>query len=142
MADNKYFIPEVEDLRVGYECEINSGLLPGLSEGWNPTSLKSIGAISYYLNYGNNMIRVPHLTKEQIEAEGWKIEQEYRSGELIFMKGTKDDGYELLFGGTNSIIVITKVWSAHGDTYLRDKIFRGSCRDINDLRYVSRLLEI
>ena len=33
--ENKYFTPSIEDIRVGYECEVNMGLIPGFREGWN-----------------------------------------------------------------------------------------------------------
>jgi hypothetical protein len=69
---DQYFTPDISDLYIGYECEINYGVLPGISENWSPIILESFEAIVKYQQYGHNIFRTPHLTKEQIEAEGWK----------------------------------------------------------------------
>ena len=33
MHENKYYTPHIEDIRIGYECEINKTLIPGMSDG-------------------------------------------------------------------------------------------------------------
>ena len=66
-----YFVPDIEDIRVGYECEIK----PTGSEelDWMPYVINGDTAFKYYKTKGKGAtsIRVPYLTKEQIEAEGW-----------------------------------------------------------------------
>jgi len=85
----KYFIPEESDLRLGYEYETNFN---GENK-WKKKIVTDLGCesdgcgelqdlltlinyhnsdlLDYQLNYANR-VRVPFLTKEQIENEGWK----------------------------------------------------------------------
>ena len=72
-----YFVPDIEDIRVGYECEIK----PTGSEelDWMPYVINGDTAFKYYKTKGKGAtsIRVPYLTKEQIEAEGWVFDKIY-----------------------------------------------------------------
>lgn len=96
MEELKYYIPDIEDIRVGYECEIHTMTTGGLiimdmSDGgkseticephikcwesvkcgldpWNERNPKDIIEL-----LKNGQIRTPYLTKEQIEAEGWML---------------------------------------------------------------------
>ena len=86
--------------------------------------------------------RVPYLTKEQIEAEGWEEEQMYRNGTFVMILGELNKGYELTFTEGNSRIVITKVWTLFDDQVKRDNIFKGNCKDINTFRKIIKLLGI
>lgn len=90
----KYYTPDIEDIKVGYECEIHTMTTGGLIildmldkeesktiqqpniEYWVPIKCdldiwdnKTPHQIVKLLN--NNQVRTPYLTKEQIEAEGW-----------------------------------------------------------------------
>ncbi len=80
VKDNDYFTPDIEDIRVGYECEICPHL--GYDNTWIPTvgrceqnSAKDCNQdeLTYdCLIDGYVGIRTPYLTREQIEAEGWE----------------------------------------------------------------------
>ena len=71
-----YFVPDIEDIRVGYECEIK----PTGSEelDWMPYVINGDTAFKYYKTKGKGAtsIRVPYLTKEQIEAyRDWETDR-------------------------------------------------------------------
>src|SRR5687768_16490771 len=63
---SNYFTPSIEEIRVGYECETINPVHRG---EWYPTTINK-GNISWieFLD----CVRVPYLTKEQIEKEGFK----------------------------------------------------------------------
>ena len=137
---DKYYTPDIEDIRVGYECEVNVGLIPGFRDGWNKGILNQQN-ISYYLKFGSakSMFRVSYLAKEQIEAEGWKLVDETiktipeNYPFLVFVK----DNYVLSFVREKKRIEIQK-----RNEDLQWYIFQGECPSINEFRYICKLLNI
>lgn len=69
--ENKYYTPDLEDLYVGYECEVSENG----SKFLGPMKINSrmIGGIDDFIL----SVRTPYLTKEQIESEGWEFKQHY-----------------------------------------------------------------
>lgn len=158
----KYFTPTIEDLHVGYECEI----LPiNESLGWER------GKLSYYSghegpglhnlypfwyttrisNYGRIMIhdfkhiRVPYLTTEEIEKEGWdawKGEGDVTPYDLLMYWGAykfEKPNYILIFSWRQRDITIYKKPDVFKNT---EQIFKGSCPSINEFRTIMKLLNI
>ena len=76
VENDKYFYPDIEDIRIGYEFEFQE-----VPKGWHTMILSltediekreynvSMNMMKYHIDRNN--IRVPYLTNEQIEAEGW-----------------------------------------------------------------------
>lgn len=141
--ENKYFTPSIEDIRVGYECEVNMGLIPGFREGWNKEILNQENT-AYYLKFGSakSMFRVPYLTKEQIEAEGW-IYTEYTT-----VYGFHKTFYKVVdhYGVTREIELRynyeTYFLSLEYDCGDRCTLYEGECRCINDFRLIMKMLKI
>lgn len=164
MKENTYFTPDIEDIRVGYECEIGHYTYEypnGLSkakENWEKTiideqnisDLINLGTILNKVDYPIIWIRVPYLTKEQIEAEGWKVldkKSPFTGKPYLFQKK-----YEIYF---NEPHTLTLEWNDRGNpnlvirhewesSYMRfDKyIYYGECKDINTFRTILKLLKI
>lgn len=166
--NTKYFTPSIEDIRVGYECEFHGMTVGGLvimdfRDGGKTEHVKdpdikvweSIKCGTDILNgkksvndiihlIGTDQIRTPYLTQEQIEAEGWVEDKDHPSksftkgnNKLGWLKGIiiRDDKEE---GVTVSTILIYT--PPFGDTFsIR---YNGHCKDINTLRYISKLLNI
>lgn len=145
--ENKYFTPDIEDIHVGYEYE------QLINQVWT----KEIFAKGSYLPENidllhwahscilNKNLRVPYLTKEQIEAEGWELIQIYPKGACIFQKGTKEDGCELTCDFTEHKVHFTKLYFySLDDEYTRTKLTWRSleCKDINTFRLIQKLLGI
>lgn len=150
---NKYYTPEISDIRVGYECEICPNL--GYDDVWIKTTghceeivgngVKScnLDELTYdCLVDGYIGIRTPYLTKEQIEGEGWKLantgglEKGCINGSCSFSKG-------------KYILYFTKIINKEGKCIINmsihdelDDYYRGLCPSINELRYISKLLNI
>lgn len=128
----QYFTPDISDIRVGYECEAI------FSNGkWHPFKYEEHDFSVLEIEILNKQIRVPYLTKEQIEAEGWVAncfnigEEDY--GMCSFKKGNFE----------------CRRWS-NGNNYIEfynnrtteDLIYEGGCKCINDFRYICKLLNI
>jgi hypothetical protein len=157
--ENKYFTPDIEDICIGYEYEkysiglqmVYGRFLPDNERDdelkWRPNIIKcgsdilGLEAGSYpnedepykaFKTLWKDYIRVPYLTKEQIEAEGWK----QISSEILthgyFLKG--ECRLELL---EDSIICIR-----NGYWYPENTIYKGECKDINTFRKIIKLLGI
>jgi len=145
MNKEKYFVPEESDLRLGYEYETNFNV----ENKWKKKIVNDLGCesdgcgelqdlltliyynnsdlLNYQLNYANR-IRVPYLTKEQIENESWKFTEQINN-KLYFKKGA----FVLTFEDDYINIDNTKGM---------DIGYWGKCKDINTFRYLIKLLEI
>ena len=146
--ENKYFTPDIEEMFVGCEVEMHDTW-----GGWKKLILTE-DLLKYPmvgLGSGNERahwywkFRVPYLTKEQIEAEGWELIQIYPKGACIFQKGTKEEGYELTCDFTEHRVHFTKLYFyGLDDEYTRTKLTWRSleCKDINTFRKICKLLEI
>jgi len=128
--DDKYFVPDIEDLRVGYEYE-------KFFEYLDPQWISMI--INDYLDMEVDLdqMRVPYLTKEQIEAEGWKVVGNNNQFDYF----TKDK-YQLDFlingyGGENTVPYTISIGE---DLYYPG--YNGQCKSINEFRFICKLLKI
>lgn len=139
-----YYTPSIEDLRIGYEFEYNGHYTHITSKwekqvitekwyGMNYTSgWDSDPTITFYLGMlkrNPNNFRVPYLTKEQIEAEGWVFTGESNPAynNLLFRKST-------WFLWLNE----KEIWLQKGNQMKYD----GPCPSINEFRTITKLLGI
>jgi len=129
MTTEEYFTPSIEDIRVGYECEINPTININ-PENWNKLKIAQVEQIKR-ITEAPFSIRVPYLTKEQIEAEGWKA----RGSEGYYYKKCNKVVY---LPNNNNIMLITQFT----ERPLENEIFKGECKDINTFRYICKLLGI
>ena len=142
---NQYYTPRLEDIRIGYECEI------GKSEG--PFKIQKFivdeDQVQYaaFLIRADNLIRTPYLTKEQIEAEGWvhtggKLSSDSRQDfeKIVGVRGT----CELHYVPLNHKLKITQrnhVRDGSG-RYSLLTIYDGYCPSINEFRTICNLLNL
>lgn len=147
--ENKYFVPQIEDIRVGYECQVQS--IENAQWGnftitekwmWDGTT------IFEYLELGN--VRVPHLTKEQIISERWtmfKAEFDnaekngrfgYNKGNYFLVHDSKNNRIELIYKDPS--IEQESNWGvSRSPEHFR---FQCECKDINTFRHICKLLKI
>ena len=139
--ENKYFTPDIEDLCIGYECEYNfaraytdefdfvkigyKDVTPGKG-GYTDELTHMI----HLIDDGAAAIRVPYLTKEQIENEGWTKEKSYFIKNNIYL--FFEDKFLVIDSGNPFS------WEAIDSEIL----FKGKCKDINTFRKICKLLEI
>ena len=127
----RYFTPSIEDIRVGYECEFLSGRGMETIDNWRncrieqwhlPIAIRDI-----------KLIRVPYLTKEQIEKEGWESEGtigSYKKGRCKALHGIISDATRV----QHYLSIV------EGDSFFVR--YAGECKDINTFRYICKLLNI
>lgn len=149
--EQKYFTPDIADIRVWYECEWKRYS----SDDWNKTTITEddyvmygqdpkceISEIASSFKKGN--VRTPYLTREQIESEGWvkshprllKIIID-RTGRVYYYKPFDEEVSTFWVfeqrGGNVKISILGKE-TGYG--------FYGSCPSINELRLIQKLLNI
>jgi hypothetical protein len=131
--ENKYFTPDIEDFHVGYKFQLSD---PTFKEWINAvfdiddpvSNYDPLRWVAHRINLGK--IRVPYLTKEQIQAEGWKPEKSYfRKNDLYLF--FENNELEIDFGEPFT-------WDA-SDSDVR---YKGECKDINTFRKIIKLLGI
>jgi len=151
MSEQKHYTPAPEDFRVGFECEIlkwiDGVLIP---EKWEPRIISAEG-VSIQIEIAVNRakkdaIRVPYLTAEQIEAEGWEKEQ---IGQHWLKNIT---GFKYILTAANTVTQEIETNCPHcwiiqrinPETWIipNFQVFRGTIRCINDLRLICKLLGI
>lgn len=152
--DNKYFVPSIEDIRVGYEYEYHS--CHPQEEGnctWNtkkfPDPFVGYNLKAFETQINRGWIRVPYLTKEQIEAEGWELANvlvEDDNGNDMFNTGfvkyiDEDHWYELVLKEDNRTFIQYK-WYRNSVAQLCREIYYGKCPSINEFRFITKLLGI
>lgn len=153
--DNKYFIPDITEIRVGYEGEINWNL--GYENKYIPFKVKiqnedfaytdEISNIINAVDDGYAEVRTPYLTKEQIEAEGWTsfisvYNNEVSLENMHYIFVNEKSNYMLgWYFNTNQLAILVKDPSLVKD-YYTSPTFRGECKDINTLRLICKLLGI
>lgn len=145
----KYYTPNVEDIHIGYECEIK------------PKGSEEFDWMKYVINGNNNFdryfrdsIRTPYLTKEQIETEGFidtgGISPFFGQHTMFYKEIEPDSNFkddfarrytvsleqgkirieEALFGG----------FTGTHESY--SQIYYGKCPSINEFRKICKLLGI
>jgi len=135
---NKYFTPENSDLCIGYELEYKS-----YEQGnYKPLTIFDGGSIDDIIKdaISQNYVRVPYLTKEQIEAEGWTYNKE--TSESYEWESFYKNNYMLGWWPLeNKIALLIKDPSLVKD-YYQEPSYRGLCKDINTFIKIVKLLGI
>lgn len=142
MENDKYFVPDIEDLCIGYELEMNWNR--AYEEKWVPIKISiqdeeftytdEISDIVNALDDGMSEARVPYLTKEQIEAEGWKCTSKYNYEKI-------NSNITAYYGEDHYLWIMHPAETIKGEKYLANS-FKGDCLSINEFRYICKLLKI
>lgn len=135
--ENKYYTPDIEDIRVGYECERMkkwSQNEKGKYEEWEVFKFP-VDTMVIILKDSLKQFRTPYLTKEQIEAEGWKFNTNLLEFKQ-FEEYTKDNFCMIKMG--NKISIIKEDFDAED----WDSVYKGNCPSINEFRIICKLLKI
>lgn len=146
-----YFTPGIEDIRVGYECEM---MLPQdpydkeyawdkviLTErnGFNPENPDyAFSKVEWY----PDTIRTSYLTKEQIEAEGWEytgkgVDIWFRKKGIFSISSWTSYEIKIQYGLSDKRLRIVAV-----DIDNEKTLYQGECKSINEFRIICKLLNI
>jgi len=137
--EDKYYIPEISDLKVGYECE---NRLTGKNWLQLKISKKDAFYISSFINdLELDNLRTPYLTKEDIENLGYFITEDVD-------KSRKYPEIGSLFVHKTIDVFLTFYQESHyieihnNEDYAdRKTLYFGYCPSINELKTILKLLE-
>lgn len=137
---SEYYTPNIEDFHVGYEYEcLELRRDDSKIKDWvkwkllnSPTEFKRI--LDKYFNSIPTDIRVPYLTKEQIEREGWKETSEYNYKKI-------NSNITMYYGKDHYLWIMHPAITELGEEYKANS-FKGNCPSINEFRIICKLLNI
>jgi hypothetical protein len=169
--ENKYYIPEIEDFRVGFKFEefeedysytveklkdnpeggvdMKITSEPKVVRSWfkKTFDLGDIDHTNVILNLEFNRIRIPYLTKEDIVSEGWSLTKEPNEIEFTCQKIISDKYfYEVDYDTYLKELTVESFYQSklggNPGLYNSYTIYKGTCRCINDFRLIMKLLNI
>ena len=140
--DDKYYVPDISDIYDGYELEYCEDVfkenkwqthIHREGDTYNILSLGRIYTIRELLE--TSLIRVPFLTKEQIEAEGW-VKSDIQDNLYYFKNENTGIIYGLMFNFYGKQIIFNT------QDALKSSLYRGECKSINEFRLICKWLKI
>ncbi len=137
--NNKYYVPDIEDLHIGYEFELichngdwKSGIFPNLlKENKDLDEFKN----DDLMKLAHAIIRTKYLDKEDIESLEWKCTDDTMIlKSLFFAKISIFIQYQMKYNlETRNMSIINE--NAR-------ELYTGECKSINELKYIMKLLGI
>lgn len=139
---NEYFVPDITDLRVGYVCEVNRLAIDDKQpDVWVYTTIKKVHQIEAAEKALNlKYLRVPYLTKEQIEAEGWRWIGQGYDGAITYGYGKNNHQITIWPNPPvhyQNAVVAIQITDNDGNIE-----YDGECKSINEFRFICKLLKI
>lgn len=129
---NNYYTPELEELYVGYICEIDEPV-PDNTEDYMEWIEKEIDYYFYFQDYHNcNRIRTKYLDAADIESLGFKYDKTIRNG-IYYIK----DNIGLIHIPEDNILMLYKVIEGINQN---EMLFQGNCKSINELKKIIKYL--
>lgn len=118
--ENKYYTPSLEELHIGFICELG-----GYSDNWEQIVIKS----THYpliFDYFDTLrplkqIRVKYLNQSDIESLGWDFNSEHLGPYLKF-KFTNSFRYLYFYAQDNKIIIDNGGWFEDNVQYFQGNI--------------------
>lgn len=137
--DNKYFIPEKEEIRIGYECEIFVG------DTWIKTTVGEtygfIGIDAIISLLKEKKVRVAYLTKRDIVDEGWKILKKSDNNYIYAeIENIPYNTSTLRYDISHTTLAIYNVFLSTAGISVPS--YYGECADVNTFRYIIKKLKI
>jgi len=135
--EDKYYTPSIEDIHTGYELE------RFYNEDWH----KEICTDNYHWQtWSKGKIRTKGLDKEDIESLGWKYTRSYKDN-LHFETDNiwdvlKPIGFLEYNIITCALKITTKDSGYNSDGPVISIKFNGTCKSINELRLLQKLINI
>lgn len=159
MSTSKYFTPDIEDIRVGYEgwyfnsCMDELGV-PELNYArWEKTILNK-GQVETILKYGVREFKSAYLTKEQIESCGFTLKAKSIDSWFQINEDKRFDtdlqnfcGYKcynvfLNYGFHDYRLKIKADFSGGADFDKAETLYDGECRCINQLKQILKQIHV
>jgi hypothetical protein len=143
--ENKYYTPKIEELHVGFECEIQSSY--GWQKGSYPTIFQEDTLSGFEVNdlgvfktleKRYKYLRVKYLDREDIESLGW-VKSLYKTTEVYQLDKFVITSYSRL--EEDGLVIDISLLPSFKDSELR-RIFRGIIKNKSELKRVMEQLTI
>jgi hypothetical protein len=145
MEENKYYIPEIEELYIGLDCEIygqnTNKLIRNIS--WHPVKVwygpeisKLVGILQCNKLIKTHHIRLKYLDREDIESLGFDLDQKTKDG-YCFIYGNMFSGDYILTTKDFKTIDITNMIGNKNDIS-----FSGIIKNKSELKKLMKQLNI
>jgi formyltetrahydrofolate hydrolase len=146
MEENKYYTPELGELYFGFSFEVynsNDRYFFEGAEGWYKASM-DFGVLGNLINLQrlilDKQVRVPYLTKEDIEAEGFKkVGDQFESIKTYLGIGTGDDKKLCIYFDEEDYMVDIWYRSNRGDLYTK---FEGVIKNKSEFRKILKMIGV
>ena len=149
MEDIKYYTPKIEDLFEGYEFEHQEydEFVDVYTDNWVKSGFDSRGGLGHDLthDFNDGRVRVPYLSKEQIEAEGWKylggFWWEWPIKDSIYVEefSNRTLDFRLNFSSPDKYLIME---AYERNSFDWERVFAGPCPTVNELRTLQRWFKI
>lgn len=148
--EKQYYTPNIEDLCIGYECEIktNHGFesFDNNKEKWVPIKIgyldvdgaytDEIATIINEFDDGATPVRTPYLSKEDIEKEGWQLKETWQKIDISYL--FKKGNIYIRLGYVEGVPTIDVLKNLESRTFM----YLGECKSINEFRKIMKWLKI
>lgn len=140
----KYYTPTIEEFHVGFQFEYYNELENYAGETIDNEKIVFTVNGKYPLEIiedwvNNELVRVPYLTKEQIEAEGFEY-MEVKYGDWLGFKKTNEDRTKTLISYYTDRKISIGIENAWGDEVFTK--FKGTIKNISEFRVLCKQLNI
>lgn len=107
---DKYYTPTIEEFHVGFEFEHNFKNHPIIKDGWDKDIITGETRLKCIADYiAEKRVRVKHLSREDIEAEGWEIYSQSNVNHFTFrLPKNPDLQLHVNFGAPSKISFSTR----------------------------------
>lgn len=125
---DKYYTPELQDLYVGYECEVKD--IPPPEEDWHQWVITTTNVLHHLDKWiKDGSLRTKYLTQEDIESLGWKL--------IPYEHYFEKDNYIMIQQGEKIEIWVKDLalYDPEGET-TNGTIFKGEAKSINELKKI------
>ena len=135
MQENRYYVPDIEELYMGYECELNYQ-----KKEWYKPLYFDVSDLSD-INERMVEIRTKYLDKEDIESLKWKHLVFGYQAISIDCIGFNNGKYQLVWDEIHTKLRIRETVEIEGSEYY-EILYFGTCKSINELRKLMKCLDI
>ncbi len=90
--ENKYYVPQIEEFHVGFECEYNNVK----SNKWIPHTIQFDPTNDIFRNFFlTNEIRVKYLDRDDIQEYGWELDSVVKKEGFFIHKNSNFNNGEI-----------------------------------------------
>lgn len=130
--ENRYYTPDLEDLFIGYECEMRNFM----QDSYSKFDISCWEDMEYNAYPYVDKLRTKYLDKEDIEKCGWTCQEYISNGynQSYTRNEDSESGYDLIY---------CEAWGGKWQIdHCGGGIYWGEIKSINELRKIMKMIGI